>query len=457
MPKKLLKGGGKLLKETNLRSTVPYPNALALSAKKFFRYSLVLPIILVRHLSDDRNNICSSIALICCPAERRVCQREIIDVDALGDADNKSQMLNGKLMSGEKFVTPFGIVQVVADNRFPSSSDHNSVQDCPQSKEMRKEVLSRRKNRTYMAAAKFQRRRRHVFMRLFNENVTGEKLQQEIWKEYCSLASPQAILSGEWSWKTYEASTKEGLPPHNDHAEVKEENTDPIYEKMDDRIVECVLIKDERRKITDIEDDILDDGHLSKIGAAKASVEKARREAVIANKCIESVGNVNRDVVVSNVINESGLKLFLQRRLLVDRYNDTMPHFVCIRCSRSFSSRLGLKGHLQERVCEKKTDQLVRERLDRLEMIESALGGKDVKFKDKYKSGPTVIISNSFGTKKIKASLFKKLPGWIVFHHDRSSMYPEVTIKPMFMRTCLLGDHTLNALCSLHGKRFLKA
>jgi hypothetical protein len=57
-------------------------------------------------------------------------------------------------------------------------------------------------------------------------------------------------------------------------------------------------------------------------------------------------------------------------------------------------------------------------------MIEKGLDEADVKEpqRDKSQPGATVVV----GSRKIKASVFKKLPGWIVFHANRSSIYPEV-------------------------------
>ena len=330
-------------------------------------------------------------------------------------------------MPGEKFVTSFGVVQVVADNRVVSSPD---ARGCPQPKpkEQRKEVLIRKKNRIFTMASKFQRKRRKKFLQLFNENVTGEKLREEVWKEYCPSTTPDAILSGAWSWGSQKPSAIVTLSVMGDEQPTSQvENPELDHDSSvlpgasPERIVECVLIKDERRKVIDINDDLLDEERLTKVDVAKAAVKKAKKEALV-------MSTVDKNAIcpfIPDAIHESGMKLYLQRRLLEERYSAAIPIYQCIRCGRSFSSRLGLKGHLHENVCGKKAEQMVEDRLARLETIEKMVDADlqaNPAQKEKCPPGPTV----SSGTRKIKASLFKKLPGWIVFHHDRSSMYPEV-------------------------------
>lgn len=297
----------------------------------------------------------------------------------------------------------------MADDR-PDDCDLNE-KSAPHIPEKRRDSVMRRKNRILMAAAKYQRRRRNKFIELFRENVTGERLQAEIWKEYCPSATPADILAGSWSWKTKKTSS-------TDEADKQVLTSADV---SGDRIVTCELINDERRKVTEINHDVQDETGSTKIDIVKASVEKAKEEA------LQMILNRSHDITVPTLRTHiSGMKLYLQRRLLCERYNDKIPIFECIRCGRCFSSRAGLKGHLQEKVCEKKVDQLIKERLERLEMIEKGL---DEPFaneppKDKKQPGATIVVGN----RKIKASVFKKLPGWIVFKHNRSSIYPEVCI-----------------------------
>lgn len=351
-------------------------------------------------------------------------------------------------MPGEKFVTPYGVVQVVADDRAASCSDEVPAHDKSQASDTRKDSLTRRKNRIFIAAAKYQRRRRQKFFQLFSDNVTGEKLQEEVWKEYCRSTTPAAILSGSWSWKTHKESAKVPLVIDDD---AQQTQTDPSVDKVtkldvakaldekgnkgalltNDRVIECVLIKDKRRKVIDLDDDMQDDGRLTKFDVAKAVVEKGKKEASLMNKLDNSI-TTHCSVVAPNSIHESGMKLYLQRRLLDERYNENIPIYECFRCGRSFSSRLGLKGHLNQSVCEKKSEQLMRDRLERLEMIEKGLGDADLREPQRDKKQPVamVVVSSSLGTRKIKSSVFKKLPGWIVFHANRSSIYPEVQFSP---------------------------
>jgi len=379
--------------------------------------------------------------------EHRVCQKEVIDVDADGNLVPLSQKSYPLLMPGDKFVTTFGIVQVISDNRLaPTSNEAVSM-----GPSQRKGYI-RRRNRIFMTAAKFQRRRREKFSRLFNENVIGDKLQEEVWKEYCPSTTPAAILSGAWSWKTNKLPTTVNLSPvdvENDNAK-PDQDTSIISEASPDRIVECVLIKDERRRVTDIDEDLLDEGRWSKADVAKAAIDKAKKALLINN--VEDSARTVGNLLLPNAIHGSGMKLFLQRRVLEERYSDTIPIYQCFRCGRVFSSRPGLKGHLHDSVCEKKAEQLVKDRRDRLELVETTFHMTDLKTaqKGKPKPGVTVTVSSSNGARKIKASLFRKLPGWIVFHHDRSSMYPEVCLSIAF--PCLLAFENFPKLLIMFHK-----
>jgi hypothetical protein len=148
------------------------------------------------------------------------------------------------------------------------------------------------------------------------------------------------------------------------------------------------------------------DGHLNTAAAAGSE---------------ESTGNT-----ASNQ-KRGGMTLFLQRKLLVEEYNPSLQVYCCKKCGNKFNSRSKFKTHVQNKACIAEGKNFAQKRLNKLEEAEEALELEELKT-------PAWLLpplQAEPGGKKRKRS--KKLPGWIVFDPDLSSIYPVVSIHVLHM------------------------
>ncbi len=336
------------------------------------------------------------------------------------------------------------MVAVISDSRIPS--DHNQTCVPEDIKEKNKhytrklERIEKRKSNFMMYHAKLQRKRRMELMRIYlndvnkdNEGHDGNTALQ-IWNQYCTLTTPRMILSEKYSQnldneilnhvKTIEEH------PWNDAGDDPSAPAD----SYPDRIVECVLINDDRVKVCDLEIESEGEWRLSQIDAARRSVEEA--------KCIESKKNedginTNIALIVKNR-HESGMKLFLTRKTLVHVYNEKVPIYICQNCGHTFSSRSGLKGHLKELTCVKRSEKFKKERLAKLQEIEEAVLKDEIRSPQPYttpKNNTAKPVQQGFEpSRKSKRKKHKKWPAWLEFYPALSPIYPETFQFMQFKR-----------------------
>lgn len=345
-----------------------------------------------------------------------------------------------KLEPNSKFLTPYGVVKVISDSRMPE--DHNKT--CLPKDVGRKhrvyarkdERIQTRKMNFMLFHAKKQRRRRIELMNIQqkeidekrdhpleykqNQNEREVEKSKEIWRLYSTLIEkPSLILTGKYSQnldpKMHDQVQNVEKHPWN---YLGQDPVEPI-DSYPDRIVECVLIEDERMKINDL--NIGTDpakGQLLHMNIVKKSVEKAREEIL----------NMKKNGTSTRIENAhpSGLRLFLRRRLLVNSYDSEIPIYQCSKTGKVFQTIMGLTEYLKNKESPTEITRKNIERRDkRLQEIEKAAISKEKIKGPQPLSVKKETVASGSGS-KTKRKKHKKWPAWLEFYPDLSVIYPEV-------------------------------
>jgi len=401
--------------------------------------------------------------------EHKVCQRitnqnNTSQINSSSSDPNLSKTPFPQLKPGGKFVTQYGIVEILSDSRAPPD-----LGSTPLPKDIKSEARKQLREKSRIAKARLkvaafvaqkQRRRRNRLMRLNEEGrgvcenregalVDGndqgleERIASEVWKEYCTLTTPRNILAGLWSGRCRtdpnELSSQTGdisASTAGVNFGMRKNLLEP-GDSYPDRIVECVLVPDIRRKVHNVENDT--EERISQVEVATKIVEKARNEVrkKVNLNDIDDIGGFQTP--------KSGTKIYLQRRLLTNVYNPILPIYICMLCGQVFNSRVGLKGHVSESVCKKRKEQMIQGRLKRLQDVENASKNENIKA-DKLNPTTTRMMKEIYtvtkqkvnppkgAKRKKKRKKGKKFPAWIVFYPNLSSIYPEVFEYAKFKR-----------------------
>lgn len=339
------------------------------------------------------------------------------------------------LEPGQMFCTRYGVVEVIKDDR--AGSDYGNVKIDDQFKDekkrhqRRKEKIANRRQKVYQFIAKKTRQRRNILMqhylqyRNLSENnshqnprlqqMTGEEYAQKVWKEYYSVATPNEILSG-----IYKKSLAIPLlrVDHPDEVGVDPSEPEASYP---DRIVECVLVEDERKVVCDLDNE--GDGRLSQVDVSKSLVTKMKMivEAKKTQKsCVRDEEDCDKRLLGST-------KLYLKRRDLVEPYNPHLSLYYCKTCGKKFHSRTGCKTHVEQNSCVKDGEAFSENRMARWMDAEETVEGE-------LKPPPWILPPLEAAPGDMKRKRCKVLPGWIVFHPDKSSIYPQVFKHLKFKR-----------------------
>ena len=284
------------------------------------------------------------------------------------------------LPAGAKFVTPYGVVRVLADDRLPADCGATRIGGSEDVNDKAlKEVdrqLARYKNRKLREEAREREQwgrlarnsiRRRRKMGRAHEEAKGEEAPKEteqmaIWRLAVKDKglTPRSILNG-GSRATSKASdlsrTAGDASGQPQGAPVKEDpdTSDPLVPRdcYPDRIVTCGLIADKRELIYDWQKS--ESTKTSNVDYAYEIVRKARKEMDMPEGEQEQ-GEEGDGDIAHPVIS----KLYLQRRLLTVPYIASLPIFRCKDCGKIMESRESLKYHVTERVChpEVVSDQL---------------------------------------------------------------------------------------------------
>eukprot|EP00804_Cyclotella_cryptica_P026636 CCRYP_019089-RA/>CCRYP_019089-RA protein AED:0.16 eAED:0.16 QI:1468/1/1/1/1/0.8/5/144/860 len=314
-----------------------------------------------------------------------------------------------QLTPGSKHITKYGIVKVIADDRLPSV--HH------QSKMPRTDAVQRFLDHKHSFTCKQRavaeimytggRMRREQLKKIYLKSIDPEhqttshsqnQYAQSIWGMYCHSITPHQILHEAMSWKDANGDPFTGV-----QADVFDRKDVRVPRDFyPDRIVECVLVNDERRRI---HSNVDDDEHNTPAPNGAASI----------------------------------MRLFLARKELVSKYNKSDPCYICSTCRKSFCDIITWKHHVHENLCIVDLNLKQEERSRRLEAREEEMLDREWKSKPFLSSMHAVLKPKEgdieFGNPcKIKQHKKHKMPSWIVFNDQHSSMYPELFIALKFKR-----------------------
>jgi len=357
--------------------------------------------------------------------ENRVCQKPQKHATASAIGSIPFPVLE----PGDTFVTKWGIAKVIKDARIPKdfgkTKISKDIKSAKRSYSRKKDRQHQKRHKLRMFVAKVSRKRRQTLIGL-HQQLIGLKINAMVHAEknfqiYCPSSTPLEILTdGTTKQRVF---TQKGLDPMEDLG------PDPAIplDSYPERIVECILIRDERKKYFDMDEEI--NGRWSQVGNAFAMVEKVQREVSQMKKREKSNGSA---LPVAEKTQEpcqpTGNSIFITRDSLVHRYNAQSPLFVCNTCWKEFHSRVGCKSHIEENTCTKRKAQFEQDRSTYLQEIEDSL-------KTEVKTPPSLMPPPPRlppGQKKKKNA--HKLPGWIVYHPMKSVIYPEVFTCLKFRR-----------------------
>lgn len=228
----------------------------------------------------------------------------------------KNSDLNRPLQPGSKFVTQFGVVEVVKDEsvvdvRTPPSNLASQIKQY----QKKKSVVDAWNSKVYNFSLLRIRARRSAINAMY---ASGNVRKQSIFQAYFGSDPSQA---------TFETSRRD-IPkqlPENPAAEDK---------VNDNRIVECILVPDNRLRIQAGETERQD----SPVGGASQG--------------------------------KSPVRLFLQRHLLTEPYDENITNCSCAYCGRRFFSLPGMRYHANSKVCIQKQASEDEKRKERIEKIE---------------------------------------------------------------------------------------
>lgn len=215
-----------------------------------------------------------------------------------------------------QFVTQFGVVEVVKDDRAIPTGDipDNLLNQVKSYQAAKPRVESQNAKVMTIIAANSRVRRSNVNKLYQNGQLTKKSMFD-------------AYFDGDPSHKKQTKQILLTQPLPKDPA--LPDNFCP------DRIIECILVPDTRGRF-------FSDGETS---------DKLRGE-----------GNQGK----------SPTRLFLQRKLLKDRYNGELPVYECRDCGRHFATQAGVKYHAINKACIQKNAVEGQKRRDREESIEVA-------------------------------------------------------------------------------------
>lgn len=219
------------------------------------------------------------------------------------------------------FITRFGVVKVIADDRLPpkhhttkrARKDHVQRFDqakhsyvCKQREAAENMYTGGRKRR--QALQKMYESMHHYLRVPKTDNEVEQFSAPDIWKLYCHTLSTRQILHDNMSWKDVNGD------PYKDHEVDTFNRTDPRLAKdfHHSRIVECELVCDER--------------------------------------ICRSSNNVQGETSQQKAITPK-VRIFLARSELSQRYDRASTRYVCSDCGKSFSIKLEWKQHLAHKLC----------------------------------------------------------------------------------------------------------
>eukprot|EP00979_Chaetoceros_neogracilis_P014737 scaffold4843_cov266-Chaetoceros_neogracile.AAC.19 len=328
------------------------------------------------------------------------------------------------LSIGQTFITKFGVVRVVKDDRagkdFGKTKITKKYSHLNKSFKRKCETNKNREGKVYLFVAKRGRQKRNILLQHYlnhkeqncSEVGTSGTPSQEyadgIWNTYYPLATPPEIFSGTFKKSLALPYITVGYPD-----DVGKNPAAPA-DSYPERIVECVLIEDERKRVhSDAKDG---GGKLSLVAVGKDLVGKTQHKLKTGGERDQTNKN---DDNASEPLHESGMRLFIKRNELMELYTKKVPIYSCATCGKNFAWRNGLKAHIGNKICINETAVHIKSRMVRLQAVEDSIN-------DVLKAPCWILPPLKAPPGGIKRKRCRVLPGWLVFHHEKSSLYPQV-------------------------------
>lgn len=238
------------------------------------------------------------------------------------------------LTAGERFVTRFGIVEVVNDLRdTPTAKRPENIKKLIRTYNAAKAKYDGYKRRMFVSLATILWARRTRINMMYEK---GRPVKYDIFKAYFG-GDPRYVTPGT------------GFPPSTNRGPA-DPTTPPT--SFPDRIVECVLIADKRQRF-------------------------------VGSDTKTPVNSLQEDCPT----NHTTTRLYLQRRLLTEPYNEKLPTYECAFCGTRFLSQTGQKYHVMSAVCKQKSKASHDQRREMYETINK--GVKKLLMGDKAPIMPT--------------------------------------------------------------------
>jgi hypothetical protein len=247
--------------------------------------------------------------------EHKVCQTTGPSVG--GSQGKPKNTWLGTLQPGSKFITQFGIVQVVTDDReVPTGTMPADIKKKYKEYQALRKRMDAKNTKKQDDIASLLRERRNKINGLYQQGRPNKSLT---FQAYFDKENP----------KDADAPEKPLL-----RSEPSEEDPYAMDSFFPDRIVECFLVPDERQRFLSTAIDIP-----VEVSDAAGTGEKPTR-------------------------------MFLKRRVLTEAYNPTLPIYICVDCGRKFLSLAGMRYHCNGKVCVENNLKEGEKRAKRQEKVE---------------------------------------------------------------------------------------
>ena len=276
-----------------------------------------------------------------------------------------------ELKPGSKHVTKYGIVEVIADSRLASVHHKSKLPRANAVQRFLDDKSSFTCKQRAVAEIMYTggRMRREQLQKMYLKSIdieshsTGLSRNSDalsVWNMYCHSITPHQILHEMMSWKDVNGD----LFADAQAVSFDREDIRVPRDFYPDRIVECVLVNDERTRICSKHDD--DQHNTSALNGAAPK-----------------------------------MRLFLARKELVARYDKSDPSYICSTCRKSFCDVIAWKYHVNGNLCTVDLTSKQEERIRRLETREEEILDLEEKSKTFLSSAHAVLkqkeLSVEFG------------------------------------------------------------
>lgn len=241
-----------------------------------------------------------------------------------------------QIKPGSMYITKFGIVKVISDNRLPPGHHKTKIKPrkvAVERFERNKRSYASKQNEVAEIMYSGGRRRRERLQKM--QEIDGSLLGSSVWSMYCGSVNRQQILNDKLSWKDFNGDINKGFEVDSF------DQQDPRHPKdwYHDRIVECELVGDERN--------------------------------CIPSSTSSSSGS-DTDKSPPNMATPK-MRLFLARNELSERYDKNDTVYLCSTCGVSFYSEDKWKTHTKNKACSAAMQAKQGERIMKLEAREENL------------------------------------------------------------------------------------